>query len=157
MVIEEEAEQEKNEDTICKLEANIDDCTGEALGYAMKLLMEAGARDVYYVPVFMKKNRPAWILSVLCKEEDRENLEQIIFRETTTIGIRRTAMKRTVLERELRKIDTSFGKVLVKICRDGKAVYFYPEYESLAELCKKTGISYQEAYEIAVNEAKKEV
>lgn len=157
MVIEEEAEQEKKEDTICKLEANIDDCTGEALGYAMKLLMEAGARDVYYVPVFMKKNRPAWILSVLCKEEDRENLEQIIFRETTTIGIRRTAMKRTVLERELRKIDTSFGKVLVKICRDGKAVYFYPEYESLAELCKKTGISYQEAYEIAVNEAKKEV
>ena len=157
MVIEEEAEQEKNEDTICKLEANIDDCTGEALGYAMKLLMEAGARDVYYVPVFMKKNRPAWILSALCKEEDRENLEQIIFRETTTIGIRRTAMKRTVLERELRKIDTSFGKVLVKICRDGNAVYFYPEYESLAELCKKTGISYQEAYEIAVNEAKKEV
>ena len=157
MVIEEEAEQEKKEDTICKLEANIDDCTGEALGYAMKLLMEAGARDVYYVPVFMKKNRPAWILSVLCKEEDRENLEQIIFRETTTIGIRRTAMKRTVLERELRKIDTSFGKVLVKICRDGNAVYFYPEYESLAELCKKTGISYQEAYEIAVNEAKKEV
>ena len=157
MVIEEEAEQEKKEDTICKLEANIDDCTGEALGYAMKLLMEAGARDVYYVPVFMKKNRPAWILSALCKEEDRENLEQIIFRETTTIGIRRTAMKRTVLERELRKIDTSFGKVLVKICRDGNAVYFYPEYESLAELCKKTGISYQEAYEIAVNEAKKEV
>ena len=66
-------------------------------------------------------------------------------------------MKRTVLERELRKIDTSFGKVLVKICRDGENGIFYPEYESLAELCKKTGISYQEAYEIAVNEAKKEV
>ena len=157
MVIEEEAEQEKKEDTICKLEANIDDCTGEALGYAMKLLMEAGARDVYYVPVFMKKNRPAWILSVLCKEEDREHLEQIIFRETTTIGIRRTEMKRKILEREIREIDTSLGKALMKVCKDGEKTYFYPEYESLAELCKKTGLSYREAFEIAVNEAKKEV
>lgn len=155
MLIKEEETGKK--DTICKLEANIDDCTGEALGYAMKLLMEAGARDVYYVPAFMKKNRPAWILNVLCKEEVREDLEQIIFRETTTIGIRRTAMKRTILEREIREIDTSMGKVLMKVCKDGEKTYFYPEYESLAELCKKTGLSYREAFEIAVNEAKKEV
>ena len=155
MLIKEEEKGKK--DTICKLEANIDDCTGEALGYAMKLLMEAGARDVYYVPAFMKKNRPAWILNVLCKEEVREDLEQIIFRETTTIGIRRTAMKRTILEREIREIDTSMGKVLMKVCKDGEKTYFYPEYESLAELCKKTGLSYREAFEIAVNEAKKEV
>lgn len=155
MLIKEEDTGKK--DTICKLEANIDDCTGESLGYAMKLLMEAGARDVYYVPAFMKKNRPAWILSVLCKGEDREDLEQIIFRETTTIGIRRTEMKRTILEREIREIDTSLGKALVKVCKDGEKTYFYPEYESLAELCKKTGLSYREACEIAVNEAKKEV
>lgn len=155
MLIKEE--ETGKEDTICKLEANIDDCTGEALGYAMKLLMEAGARDVYYVPAFMKKNRPAWILNVLCKEEVREDLEQIIFRETTTIGIRRTEMKRTILEREIREIDTSLGKALVKVCKDGEKTYFYPEYESLAELCKKTGLSYREAFEIAVNEAKKEV
>lgn len=154
LITEEEPEKE---DMVCKLEANIDDCTGEALGYAMKLLMEAGARDVYYVPAFMKKNRPAWILCVLCKEEDRENLEKIIFRETTTIGIRRTEMKRTILEREIRKIDTNLGEVLVKVCRDREKTYFYPEYESLAELCKKTGLSYQKAYEIAVSEAKKEV
>ena len=155
MLIKEEETGKK--DTICKLEANIDDCTGEALGYAMKLLMEAGARDVYYVPAFMKKNRPAWILNVLCKEEVREDLEQIIFRETTTIGIRRTEMKRTILEREIREIDTSLGKALMKVCKDGEKTYFYPEYESLAELCKKTGLSYREAFEIAVNEAKKEV
>ena len=155
MLIKEE--ETGKEDTICKLEANIDDCTGEALGYAMKLLMEAGARDVYYVPAFMKKNRPAWILNVLCKEEVREDLEQIIFRETTTIGIRRTEMKRTILEREIREIDTSLGKALMKVCKDGEKTYFYPEYESLAELCKKTGLSYREAFEIAVNEAKKEV
>ena len=112
---------------------------------------------MYYVPAFMKKNRPAWILNVLCKEEVREDLEQIIFRETTTIGIRRTEMKRTILEREIREIDTSLGKALMKVCKDGEKTYFYPEYESLAELCKKTGLSYREAFEIAVNEAKKEV
>lgn len=154
LITEEEAEKE---DTICKLEANIDDCTGENLGYTMKLLMEAGAKDVYYVPAFMKKNRPAWILSVLCKEKDREDLEQIIFRETTTIGIRRTEMHRTILEREIRRIGTDLGEVLVKVCRNREKIYFYPEYESLTELCKKTGLSYREAYEMAVNEAGKEV
>lgn len=154
LITEEEAEKE---DTICKLETNIDDCTGENLGYTMKLLMEAGAKDVYYVPAFMKKNRPAWILSVLCKEEDRENLEQIIFRETTTIGIRKTEMQRTILAREIRKIDTRLGEVLVKVCRNREKIYFYPEYESLTKLCKKTGLSYREAYEMAVNEAEKEV
>ncbi|MDO4602402.1 MAG: nickel pincer cofactor biosynthesis protein LarC [Eubacteriales bacterium] len=154
LITEKEAEKE---DTICKLEANIDDCTGEALGYTMKCLMETGAKDVYYVPAFMKKNRPAWILNVLCKEEDREKLEQIIFRETTTIGIRRTEMKRTILEREIKRIGTNLGEVLVKVCRDREKIYFYPEYESLTEFCKKTGLSYQEAYEIAVNEAEKEV
>jgi len=123
----------------------------------MKLLMEAGAKDVYYVPAFMKKNRPAWILSVLCKEEDRENLEQIIFRETTTIGIRRTEMHRTILEREIRRIGTDLGEVLVKVCRDREKIYFYPEYESLTKFCKKAGLSYREAYEMAVNEAEKEV
>lgn len=154
LIKEEEAEKE---DIICKLETNIDDCTGENLGYTMKLLMEAGAKDVYYVPAFMKKNRPAWILNVLCKEEDRENLEQIIFRETTTIGIRRTEMHRTILEREIRRIGTDLGEVLVKVCRDREKIYFYPEYESLTKFCKKAGLSYREAYEMAVNEAEKEV
>lgn len=144
---------EEREDSIWKLEANIDDCSGEALGYAMKLLMEAGAKDVYYVPAFMKKNRPAWILSVLCKEKDREKLEGIIFRETTTIGIRRAEMKRTILEREIRRVNTELGEVLVKVCRDNEKTYFYPEYESLIELCKGTGLSYQEAYQIVVHEA----
>ena len=79
--------EEKREDKICKLEANIDDSTGEQLGYVLGALMEAGARDVHYIPVYMKKNRPGWQLNVICMEEDREKLENIIFRETTTIGI----------------------------------------------------------------------
>ena len=84
--------EEKQEDKICKLEANIDDSTGEQLGYVLGALMEAGARDVHYTPVYMKKNRPGWQLNVICMEEDREKLENIIFRETTTIGIRRQKM-----------------------------------------------------------------
>lgn len=100
MLIEEKT---GDKDTIYKLESNIDDCSGEALGYVMEELLNAGARDVHYIPVYMKKNRPAWMLNVICSKEDIEKLESIIFRETTTIGIRRVEMERTVLKREIKK------------------------------------------------------
>ena len=89
----------KESDYIYKLESNIDDCTGEALGYVLEQLFEAGARDVHYSPVYMKKNRPAYQLNVICSEEMLTKMEEIIFRETTTIGIRRMKMERTVLKR----------------------------------------------------------
>ena len=137
-------------DTIVKLESNIDDCTGETLGYVMECLYGAGAREANYMPVFMKKNRPAWLLTVLCKKEQIPAMEQIIFRETTTIGIRRQEMERTILKREKRTVTTPLGEVEVKVCTfDGKE-YFYPEYESVKKLCKKTGMSYKEAYHMAV-------
>ena len=82
------AENQETKDTIIKMETNIDDCSGEVLGFVMERLMKAGARDVHYVPVFMKKNRPAWVLNVICKEQDIETLQNIIFVETTTIGNR---------------------------------------------------------------------
>lgn len=139
MILEEDSEEQ---DKIYKLETNVDDCSGEAFGYVMDRLFEAGARDVYYVPVFMKKNRPAYQLSVICKEEDLAKLEQIIFQETTTIGIRRVAMERTVLKREHQIMDTSLGKISVKVC--GKRIY--PEYKSLVSICREKGISYLEVY-----------
>lgn len=142
------------EDRICKLEANIDDCSGEILGYTMQLLMEAGARDVYYVPAFMKKNRPAWILHVICAEQKRRNLEEIIFRETTTIGIRRVEMQRSILKREEKILQTSLGEVQVKVCKDGERLYVYPEYESLLQLCKNQGLSYKEGYDRIIFETK---
>lgn len=132
----------KDTDTIYKLESNIDDCTGEMLGYVMDRLFEAGARDVNYIPVFMKKNRPAYQLNVICAREDVPALEQIIFQETTTIGIRKMEMERTVLQREKRAADTSLGTVMVKVC--GERVY--PEYESLAAICRERTIPYLEAY-----------
>ena len=137
-------------DTIVKLESNIDDCTGETLGYVMERLYEAGARETNYMPVFMKKNRPAWLLTVLCKKEQVPAMEQIIFRETTTIGIRRQEMERTILKREKRTVDTPLGEVEVKVCSFDGQEYFYPEYESIKKLCEKTGISYKEAYHMAV-------
>ena len=132
----------KASDTIYKLETNIDDCTGEVLGYVMDKLFEAGARDVNYTPVFMKKNRPAYQLNVICTKDDVAKLEEIIFHETTTIGIRRVEMERTVLERESRTVNTSLGEVQVKAC--GRRVY--PEYESLAALCHEKNLPYLEIY-----------
>ena len=108
----------------------------------MDRLFEAGARDVYYTPIYMKKNRPAYQLNVICKEEDITKLEQVIFRETTTIGIRKIELERTVLKREKRMNNTSFGMLEVKMC--GGRVY--PEYEALAAICREQGIPYLEAY-----------
>ncbi|MBD5543370.1 MAG: nickel pincer cofactor biosynthesis protein LarC [Lachnospiraceae bacterium] len=152
MLIEADS-QEK--DTIYKLESNVDDCTGEALGYVMERLFEAGARDVHYMPVFMKKNRPAWQLNVICKKEDIPKLEQIIFQETTTIGIRRMEMERTVLERELETVQTPYGQAVVKKCRIGEQTRLYPEYDSVAAICGQSGLSFQEAYQMIVEQCRK--
>ena len=100
---------------VCKLETNIDDSTGEVLGHVMELLMSHGAKDVHYIPVMMKKNRPAYLLNVLCDEEKRKELETIIFKETSTIGIRRTYMERTVLQRTFETISTPLGDAVFKV------------------------------------------
>ena len=118
MLIEEKRENRPEEssrqDEIYKLETNIDDCTGELLGYTMDNLMSAGARDVHFTPVYMKKNRPAYMLTVICDEAHIKKMEQIIFEETTTIGIRRMRMERTVLEREETVIALERGEVKAK-------------------------------------------
>lgn len=131
----------QEEDFIYKLETNVDDCTGEALSYAMKRLLEAGARDVYFTPIYMKKNRPAYELSVICDEHNRESLEQIIFEETTTIGIRRMKLERTALPRECAKVVLKEGEIKAKKCTlpDGR-VRYYPEYESVLALAQKRKI-----------------
>ena len=141
--------------SIYKLESNIDDCSGEALGYVVEKLLSEGARDVHFIPVFMKKNRPAYQLNVICREEDIEKFEQIIFEETTTIGIRKQKMEMTMLKTELKIIDTSLGKAQVKICDLKNEKRIYPEYNSIVEICKKSGKSYQEIYQFIINEYKK--
>lgn len=140
------------DDMIYKLETNIDDITGENLGFVMEQLMAAGARDVHYTPVFMKKNRPAYQLNVICSGDMIEKMERIIFRETTTIGIRRVAMERTVLPREIKEFDTSVGIVKVKVCDIAGDKRYYPEYESMANICRQTGMSYGDVYHIILEE-----
>ena len=142
------------QDVIFKLETNIDDTTGEALGYVMERLLAAGARDVQYAPVYMKKNRPAYLLTVICLEEDIPALEEIIFAETTTIGIRRVQMERSILKRRLCTVQTTLGEVQVKECEvpcccseeltGTTEKRCYPEYESVRSICKETGRSYQD-------------
>lgn len=146
-------------DTIYKLESNIDDCTGEALGYVLERLMEEGARDVHYMPVYMKKNRPGYQLNVICEEKDIARLESIIFKETTTIGIRRQKMERSILKRGEKVLKTAYGDISYKVCTYEGGSRYYPEYESVILACKKYQTSYQEVYReaLAAAESRKEV
>lgn len=151
MLIEEEPEGE-----LWLLESNIDDCSGEVLGYAMERLLEAGARDVFFTPIYMKKNRPAYKLSVLCDEEKIREMDEILFRETTTIGVRRCRVERDELERRPLEAETPWGTAKVKACvLPGGEEVFYPEYESVKGLAGKSGLGYQEVYQTVKEAAMK--
>ncbi len=131
---------------IWKLECNIDDCGGEVLGYTMERLMENGALDACYLPIYMKKNRPAYMLTVLCRPEDRERLEDIIFEETTTIGIRRALMQRTILQRRKSTEQTSLGNVAVKTMKKKNGEVPTLEYESVAAIAREQHLPFREVY-----------
>ena len=143
MLIEEEPEGE-----LWMLETNLDDCSGEIMGYCMECLLEAGARDVFFTPIYMKKNRPAYRLSILCDEEQIGEMDTILFRETTTIGVRRCRVERDILKRRIEEISTSYGTARVKVCEFQGEKICYPEYESVKELAGKHGNSYREMYRI---------
>ncbi len=119
--------------------------TGEALGYFMDLALEKGALDVFYTPVFMKKNRPAYMITILCSTQSLNEFAELLFKETTTIGVRINEMKRLTLDREVATVNTQYGEVRVKIVTfpDGSQRFKY-EYEDLKEICKKTGLSFLE-------------
>lgn len=136
---------------VWKLETEVDDCSGEALGYTMERLFAAGAREAHYVPVFMKKNRPAYQIQALCAEEDIAALERVLFAETTTIGIRRMPMERTVLPRTIVQVETPWGAMRAKRVEmpDG-GVRLYPEYGDVAQAAREHAVSYQEVYRAAL-------
>ena len=129
---------------ILELRCNLDDMTGEALGFAQERLLEAGALDVFTTAIGMKKCRPGILLTVLCRESDREKLVQCLFRHTTTLGIRETLCQRHTLARYVEQVETPWGQVRKKVST-GQGIYREKyEYEDLARLAKEHGVSLQE-------------
>lgn len=135
---------DRKEDQIIRLECDMDDITGEEMGFAMDRIYEAGARDVFYQPVYMKKNRPGILLTVLTKEKEKEAVIRAIFCHTTTIGIREEVMRRYVLKRVLVTEDTSFGPVQKKVST-GYGVHREKwEYRDLQEIARREKTSIRE-------------
>lgn len=139
--------EESAGDQMWVMESNIDDCTGEMLGFAMEMILAAGAADVWATPIFMKKNRPAYMLSVLCREDKLEELETLMLTQTTTIGVRRYPVSRTIMDRRNETVSTRFGDARVKVCGYKGKQYFYPEYESVKTICREHGVDFRTAYD----------
>ena len=135
---------------LIKLETEVDDCTGEALGHTMARLYDAGALEVHFIPCVMKKSRPGYQLEVLCTEATRHALELIIFEDTTTIGIRRTELDRTALAREKVTLTCGLGTFEAKrVTLPNGVVRNYPEYDSVAALAASAGVGFQDAFRAA--------
>ena len=145
MILEETLDPEQ----MYVLETNIDDATGEALGLALEKLMAAGASDAHFLPCFMKKNRPAYLLRVIAAAPEIPALERIIFESTTTIGMRKLPVDRTCMDREIRTVELPFGTVSVKRCTWNGVVRNYPEYESVRALAERTGKEFQLVFALA--------
>ncbi len=130
----------KTEDqNLLLLETNIDDLSPQILGYVMERALESGAFDCWFTPIQMKKNRPATMISILCEKDKREVFTKLLYKETTTLGVRISEIKRDCLPREIVKIETEFGEVDVKIARfGGKIVNAKPEYDQLREIALKS-------------------
>jgi uncharacterized protein (TIGR00299 family) protein len=135
-------------DELVLLETNIDDLNPETYSYLIPLLLERGARDAYLTHLIMKKGRPAVMLSVLCGKNDTRRMEDLIFRETTTLGIRRQTVQRRSLDRRSLSLDTRWGKVKVKAAYlDGRLLRFSPEYEECRRLAGQMGLPLKAVYD----------
>ena len=135
-------------DEVVELACNLDDMSPEAAGFAMERLLEAGALDVWTTPIGMKKSRPGITLSVLCKLKDQDHMTSLLFRYTTTLGVRSCVKQRSVLERKIETLETSFGPVRVKTSSGFGVVQKKYEYEDLARIAKERGISLDAAREL---------
>lgn len=130
------------------LECNIDDMNPEIYEHIIEKIFSCGALDVYRIPILMKKERLGVILSVLCKKEHKENLKEIIFKETTTLGIREYKISRTKLKRSFEAVETIFGKANVKKAfYKGKLIKIKPEYEDCKRLAIENDVPIKEVYE----------
>lgn len=127
------------------IETNLDDVSPEILGFVMETAFEAGALDCWFAPIQMKKNRPATLVSILCKKADKDKFVSLLVRETPTLGVRVQEVERVCLSREISKIETTFGEVPVKIARFGdRVVNIKPEFETLKEIARRENLPLRE-------------
>ncbi len=131
-------------ETVVELRCNVDDMTPEAVGFAIDRLWEGGALEVYTIPLQMKKSRPGVLLSVMCREERREELTRLLFQHTTTLGVREHVSRRYVLRREMETLETPFGPVRKKRSSGYGIIREKYEYEDLARIARREGISLAE-------------
>ena len=148
-------EQGAGIESLVLLETNVDDNSAEINGYVMEKLFAVGALDVFFTPIQMKKNRPATMLSVLCRPADVELLETILFRETSTLGVRHQSVERHCLERQSEAVETVYGPVRVKVARlpDGSTKRA-PEYEDCKRAAEAHGVPLRAVYEAALGQAR---
>ncbi len=133
------------------LETNIDDMNPETYSYIMPRLFENGALDVYYTSIMMKKNRPGTMLSVLCTKDNSNALENIIFKETSTFGIRKYTLQRQKLNRKFINVQTKYGNISVKVgYQDGKVIKYSPEYEDCKKLANEHNVPIKNIYDEAI-------
>ena len=127
--------------SVTLLECNLDDMTGEALGYALEQLLDAGALDAWFTPIMMKKGRPAVLLSALCRLEDTDRLIELLLRETSTLGVRRRVVERVIADRETVRVETPWGSVRCKVKRlEGVTISIKPEHDDCARIAREQGL-----------------
>lgn len=137
-------EQDAPAEEILELSCNLDDCTGETIGFAMEQLLDAGALDVYWTSVGMKKNRPGILLTCMCRPLDREKMVELLFKHTTTLGVRESVFRRYTLSRESKTIQTPDGDIRVKVSSGYGVTREKPEFDDLAKIARETGKSLSE-------------
>ena len=146
-----EAGQQQSQQTVTVLETQIDDLNPQAVGYVMAELLAAGALDVFTQAVGMKKSRPGILLSVICQPQQAARCEAIVFRETTTLGIRRSQQQRTALSRCWQVVNTPYGEVQVKVgSQSGAVMNVQPEYEDCAQLARRHQVPWREVHRLAL-------
>ena len=143
-------------DTIAVLETNLDDINAEVLGHFVERALAAGALDIFHTPIQMKKSRPGVLLTVLCAGGDTNRFSEMILRETSAFGVRRTLAERRKLRREFATVRTRFGKVTMKLgTLDGEVVHAAPEFESCKQLAGQKKVPLKQVYEAAVKASKR--
>ena len=147
----------ENADSVCLLETNTDDISGELLGFITENLFESGALDVFTTPIYMKQNRPAVQISVICKIEDVQRLERVIFEQGLTFGIRKQILQRSKLARNFVTVQTGFGKIKIKTgSLDGKVVNAKPEFSDCRLAAKKHNVSVKTVLDAAITAYQKD-